>query len=183
MSFIERMKQARLEDDKVVHFKNAFPVVPDFETFVKSSQMVPKSKLRKENEFLTIYYTGEKLPMLYAFNGFKEFEDAMLKAFGLYLWNEPVMIYSQTTDHGSGLFMHVDPGKQIHWNCIGKALWTVIENGKEVKYIMEPGDVIYIPEGWKHGVITLEAPRAGMIYTGWSNDQIKNLNPTTLERY
>ena len=52
---------------------------------------------------------------------------------------------------------HRDDCDIIYWQCIGKTLWKVEGRGD---FMMEPGDLIYIPKGTYHKTIPI-TPRLG----------------------
>ena len=52
---------------------------------------------------------------------------------------------------------HKDDYDVIYWQCIGKTLWKVEGRGD---FLLEPGDLIYIPKGIYHEVIAI-TPRLG----------------------
>lgn len=59
----------------------------------------------------------------------------------------------------SGAFKkHRDANNVYYWQCIGKTKWIVDGYGT---FILEPGDLIYIPSGVFHEVIPL-TPRLGI---------------------
>jgi mannose-6-phosphate isomerase-like protein (cupin superfamily) len=52
---------------------------------------------------------------------------------------------------------HKDDYDVIYWQCIGKTLWKVEGYGD---FMMEPGDLIYIPKGTYHRTVSI-TPRLG----------------------
>lgn len=56
---------------------------------------------------------------------------------------------------------HCDNKDVVFWQCIGKTEWTVWYKEEEFVYILEPGDVIYIPRLTMHQVVSIE-PRASI---------------------
>jgi hypothetical protein len=153
------------DSSEVVLFKNAMYVNPKFETFLNYARSVAGTeKERIEFGVLKILYTNMiDSPVMYDFDGYPEFRDILRNVWGNELWDEPVMIVSEITGVGSGLSAHEDRLRQIHWNCVGTTQWDFYKNDEIYKtLIMEPGDVVFIPLGIKHGVKTLTTPRAGM---------------------
>jgi hypothetical protein len=75
----------------------------------------------------------------------------------------------------SEYWAHVDDHEVVSWHCQGTMEWRIYPNLKDenidqikVKdepyesYILEPGDVIYVPTGMGHQVVVSE-PRASLI--------------------
>lgn len=114
-------------------------------------------------------------PILSNNKAFNDFRKNLYEVWGESLWDEPAIIMTTETGEGSGLGAHSDPCEQIHWNCVGTTLWTVYhDDGVENKYVLGPGDVIFLPDGMKHAVRTLTAPRAGMAYSIDNKNYRKN---------
>jgi ribosomal protein L16 Arg81 hydroxylase len=66
-------------------------------------------------------------------------------------------LYISLTTSALGSGKHIDKAEVFYWQMIGKTKW-IVDNGE---YILNPGDVIYIPIGNYHKVISL-TPRAGL---------------------
>lgn len=64
-------------------------------------------------------------------------------------------------DGGYGL--HPDPSDNLHVQCLGSTSWQIAktENSDLKNVILNPGDIIYIPDGVWHKVQSL-TPRVGM---------------------
>ena len=75
----------------------------------------------------------------------------------------------------SEYWVHKDDHEVVSWHCQGKMEWRIYPNLKDknidhtqvedeeyISYILEPGDVIYVPTGMGHQVVTPE-PRASLI--------------------
>lgn len=75
----------------------------------------------------------------------------------------------------SEYWAHKDDHEVVSWHCQGKMEWRIYPNLKDknidhtqvedeeyISYILEPGDVIYVPTGMGHQVVTPE-PRASLI--------------------
>lgn len=60
---------------------------------------------------------------------------------------------------------HSDSCDQMHTACIGESRWILtLPDSTEVIYILEPGDLIFIPTGIEH-VVTSVTPRAGITFS------------------
>ena len=66
--------------------------------------------------------------------------------------------YFNLTSTGGTFGKHKDRNNVYYWQCIGKTKWVVDGYGT---FILEPGDLIYIPMGVYHEVIPL-TPRLGI---------------------
>lgn len=69
-------------------------------------------------------------------------------------------MYMGLTAKSESIGKHHDDCEVIFWQCIGQTEWTVGENDK---YILCPGDCIYIPKGTMHEVKSL-SPRMGVSF-------------------
>lgn len=61
---------------------------------------------------------------------------------------------------------HKDLTDVVSWHCIGSVEWRIFNEDNEDNYdsyILNPGDVLYVPEGKKHTVVAL-TPRASIIF-------------------
>lgn len=59
---------------------------------------------------------------------------------------------------------HYDPKDVFYFQCIGSVIWK-IETAYEVReYLLEPGDVLFVPANLHHEVFSLE-PRAAISFT------------------
>jgi len=174
MSFVEEFIALKNGDQPVV-WKNAFPNVVTWEDFYEQRLKAKQSGrgVRYDNPNLSISYEIEGSPNMVGNPRFDTFRNALLAVWGDRLWDEPAHIMSTTLGRPGGLWLHKDPCEQIHWTCVGKTKWTVIDfDGKTREYFMEPGDVIFLPTGMEHGVETLEEPRAGIAYSIKLKDMI-----------
>jgi hypothetical protein len=62
--------------------------------------------------------------------------------------------------------VHYDDIDTFYWQCIGSSEWRIYSNYTDKDYqvyTLEPGDIIYAPEGCFHSVITKE-PRAAIAF-------------------
>lgn len=67
-------------------------------------------------------------------------------------------LYMNITLHGGTFGRHNDNIDVFFWQVQGKTKW-VFDDGTE--YLLEPGDLIFVPEGVYHNVIPL-GPRIGI---------------------
>jgi len=58
---------------------------------------------------------------------------------------------------------HKDKFDVWYWQCIGSTQWKIFESNENISYILEPGDIIYVPRGIFHDVIPL-SPRVGISF-------------------
>jgi hypothetical protein len=167
IKFVELFKSLKESQQEFV-FRNAFPDTPSFEDFInfreKSNKIEPT---RWEYDFkLSLNFELEGSPFLSQNKNFYNFRENLYQVWGDELWDEPAIIITEEMGDGSGLGKHFDPCPQIHWNCIGKTVWVVERfDGTEMKYVLNPGDIIYLAEGMKHAVSTITSPRAGIAYS------------------
>jgi ribosomal protein L16 Arg81 hydroxylase len=166
MSFIEEFNKIK-SGDKVVLFKNAFPIVPTWEEF-DFQRKNNKRPVRWDNPDLTVSFETLGSPIMSEFESFKTFRDILAEIWGWQLWDEPALIMATNLEAVSGLGAHFDPCEQIHWNCIGSTLWKIYEDDYQTvteEFILEPGDVIFLPTGRIHGVSSITTPRAGIAFS------------------
>ena len=75
-------------------------------------------------------------------------------------------------------WVHKDDHEVISWHCIGQMEWRIYEDIDDSRlnsqnfeglnynsYIVNPGDILYVPAGVAHSVLT-EGPRASLILDG-----------------
>ena len=58
---------------------------------------------------------------------------------------------------------HKDESDVWYWQCIGLTEWKIFKFNETISYILEPGDIIYIPKGIFHEVTPL-SPRVGISF-------------------
>ena len=66
-------------------------------------------------------------------------------------------LYFNVSLHGGSYGRHNDEVDVYFWQCQGSTKWVM----DDCEYVLEPGDMIYIPRGIYHNVIPL-TPRAGI---------------------
>jgi hypothetical protein len=166
IDFINKFNQIKEQQNEFI-FRNAFTDVVTFEEFKNFRENLNKKVItRWEDGKVSLDFEDEDSPIMSQNKAFNYFRSNLYEVWGEELWDEPAFIMTEFTGDGSGLRVHNDPCQQIHWNCVGQTEWTVYRfDGTEIKHILNPGDVIFLPDGMKHGVITLSAPRAGIAYS------------------
>lgn len=149
-------------------FKNIFPDTPKWDNFINhlnfefhnppsenqhSDQEVMINGVSKRNHFYlsvrnpTIEFYPKLKEVIDFFNIVMEEGSGGVSSFINFVGNEnPV---------GS----HPDRRDTVYWQCIGNSEWVVGE--KQENIILSPGDVIFVPKGVFHHVITKE-PRAAI---------------------
>lgn len=64
---------------------------------------------------------------------------------------------------------HPDPQDNFYWQCIGSVEWTREDGGSGNSFVVEPGDMVYIPAGSMHSV-KFSMPRAAVGFS-WILDE------------
>lgn len=75
--------------------------------------------------------------------------------------------YVNLSNNISNIPSHNDPLDNLYWQCQGKVEW--VANGNQT-YLVEPGDLVYIPAKTNHGVNFLSGPRGAV---GFATDLSK----------
>jgi hypothetical protein len=166
MGFIDEFREVMYGTTSVL-WENAFSTPPTWEDFVMQREEGNKTRpTRWDNEHFSITYEPNGSPNMSGVKNFQTFKQALLDVWGNRLWDEPAFIMSDTFGQTGGLGRHQDPCEQIHLNCIGRTYWTVEERDGTIKeYLLNPGDVIFLPTGLFHAVKTIDFPRAGIAYS------------------
>ena len=148
--------------------RNAFPIVPDWEPFLNHLELYKKEN-NGVRSFGPTYYVVELFDqhlqqVTSTYTGYDIVHTALDSALVGGVMPRPVMLISTGTGT-SELPRHKDPCDQMHWTCIGSELWKVWISEEEVlEFTLEPGDLIYIPIGLYHQVISI-TPRAGITWS------------------
>lgn len=81
----------------------------------------------------------------------------------------------------SPINIHPDRRDTLYWQCIGSTTWNIYPDEKNLSqfksFILNPGDVIFVPKGVSHTVLTGE-PRAAIAfsYNPDPYNEIKSIN-------
>lgn len=70
-------------------------------------------------------------------------------------------LYLSLTNLDETFEAHIDTMDVWFWQAIGKTHWKTYETEQGSEFLLEPGDLIYIPRGVKHKVKSL-TPRVGI---------------------
>jgi len=161
MSFVDDLRNAK-NANEVTYFRGGLPFSAQWSDLVEYREKANHNReVRWDNPNLSITFEIPGSPLLTQFDWFKPYRDALIEVWGDYVWDEPATIMSSVMGDNSGLGTHSDICPQIHWNLIGYTLWEV---GNKT-FLMNPGDVIFIPTAEPHSVRSLSAPRAGIAYS------------------
>lgn len=99
-------------------------------------------------------------------------------------WSRLPTVFMSYSSYGGGIGVHYDDDDNIIFQAEGKRLWRVSRNRKlpsfpdqdggielspdnSVEYILEPGDILYIPRGYWHEGVTLEESLS--LTLGWDS--------------
>jgi mannose-6-phosphate isomerase-like protein (cupin superfamily) len=97
-------------------------------------------------------------------HGYRKFYDAINSMHPRGIQSRPVFLMNIVGGVGA-LGNHADACDQIYWQCVGESYWTLeLPDGTLVEYTLRPGDMIFIPTGTKHSVVS-KHPRAGMTFS------------------
>jgi hypothetical protein len=162
-----------LDKTKPFLFKNVVNPVPNWHEFITHKEYTKQNKphlFRQDAPMLSIVFGDpyDEECHLSKMKSLRPFVSDLKKVFSNNLMADAAFVISESNFGTSGLGRHPDPGKQIHLNCVGISEWTVWKPNNGVlynKYILEPGDVIYLPIWWEHSVVSLTEKRAGIAYT------------------
>jgi mannose-6-phosphate isomerase-like protein (cupin superfamily) len=72
-------------------------------------------------------------------------------------------VYISLSKESKTFGKHKDESDVWYWQCIGSTQWKIFEFNETISYILEPGDIIYVPRGIFHDVIPL-SPRVGISF-------------------
>lgn len=158
-------------ENKAVVFNSVFPNDYTWETFINhidASIIVPPASPKQGcrevigsvNFWQSLTMTIENMSDL----SFPELND------------KAMFIQSMHGGHNSGQFAaisftthepttgkHSDPVDVFYWQCVGDVKWTLSYENKEESFVLNPGDVIYVPTGIIHEVKSL-TPRASISF-------------------
>jgi mannose-6-phosphate isomerase-like protein (cupin superfamily) len=72
-------------------------------------------------------------------------------------------IYISLSKESKTFGKHKDESDVWYWQCIGSTQWEIFQFNKTISYILEPGDIIYVPKGIFHDVTPLSS-RVGISF-------------------
>jgi len=188
-NIVEKIKDAK-KNNKVLFFHKAITNVPNWNSFInnlnykfnkKKEHLIFEDKrmindvliynkmdpstfniLEESTESNTII---EAENVLKIFNEIMELESGCVKSLINFVGNE------------AKYYIHADEHDVFSWHCIGQVEWRIYPNiilDKNIdpptdvdepyeSYILNPGDVLYVPKGVVHQVI-VNQPRASIVY-------------------
>jgi len=188
-NIVEKIKDAK-KNNKVLFFDKAITNVPNWNSFINNlnykfnkkkehflfedkrmindvliyNKMDPSTFniLEESTESNTII---EAENVLKIFNEIMELESGCVKSLINFVGNE------------AKYYIHADEHDVFSWHCIGQVEWRIYPNiilDKNIdpptdvdepyeSYILNPGDVLYVPKGVVHQVI-VNQPRASIVY-------------------
>jgi hypothetical protein len=153
---------------EVTVFRNAFPITPSWEAFVKyknekSNSLNPGAttvRLLGSNGFCNILSNNLEEHIEF-FPESRPYWNTVQKALWCCFLPDIYTLISTNSSGLSGSARHRDHNDAIHWNCIGSSFWQIYGEDGSVKYeILYPGDVLYIPFPLEHEVTSMTQKRA-----------------------
>lgn len=188
---IEHLKNILIEakqSNNIILLENAFPIVPTWGEFIHNLDYKFNSKKtidifdqRFHNDVL-IYNRLDPISFT-KINYKKEYSNNIIqKSYDLYN-----IINSITTNisyvksiinfvgNEAQYYIHADHHDVISWHCIGKIEWRIYRTLKQQNppplesnepyesYILNPGDILFVPGGVVHQVVVTE-PRASILF-------------------
>lgn len=164
----ENIDRAR-EAGQVVVFENLFQNTPDWQNFIDHIQFAtfqPDEGIREDHHTFgyahwwhqltaTIDYAHRSIPQAQEnMNIIKQVNPSVDISFS---------IVSFTTREPS-TNLHHDPTDVFYWQCIGSVNWMIgRDRANRTAYLLNPGDVIYVPKGTWHEILP-NTPRAAVSY-------------------
>jgi uncharacterized RmlC-like cupin family protein len=73
------------------------------------------------------------------------------------------MSFISLTDSMPTTSRHSDQCSIMYIQTVNSVKWVVVCDGVEMEYILEPGDVLFIPQGLSHEIFPF-MPRAGLSF-------------------
>lgn len=64
---------------------------------------------------------------------------------------------------------HTDPVDVMYWNCVGISQWEIFYGDESKLFVLNPGDVIFVPAKTLHEVTSL-SPRAAISFMFGANE-------------
>jgi hypothetical protein len=150
-------------------YKNPLSELPNLDAFVQYKQdSLGKIKMAMPDKNMVAIYasTTKQEQFCEMFNGYEEFIANIETAIGKMHLYETTIFFSDSLENNLGFSGHYDEHDIYHWNCIGKARWTVWDKKNDDKtsfgFVLNEGDVLYIPSRYVHQVQSLTEKRASI---------------------
>lgn len=168
MNLIHQAKQ----DKEVLQLKRFFPIVFEWSEFIShiNDMAQPDNPTRKGGSpnflgrvniehFLTLLVEEASETNFHNFNHYLD----KIKSMHPYSFDAAYSIISFTSiEPTTG--RHLDPKDVFYLQCQGSVIWKVEVNNEIVEYLLEPGDLLFVPAEIYHEVFSLE-PRAAISFT------------------
>ena len=168
--FIEELKAT--DRKKVKFYKNPFVKIPKWESFTERKNysfqneignvLMPSKNMFMISEGLLSH--EEFAPI---FDGYSEAITTFEEALGEMSFHEPVLFISDKPTENEGFWRHSDQQDRFHWNCIGRSHWYVWdrETDEMQEFVLEVGDLLYIPFRTDHKAQSITEKRAAITFT------------------
>jgi ribosomal protein L16 Arg81 hydroxylase len=165
----EQLRMA-VENKNPIHIKKQISVLPGWSDIINSIDSAMKEDSIQESptnceqignvrfldRLLLVVNHAERYeyPVLNEINEyFKSLDVELLKAL--------VIVHFSTSQKTTG--RHYDEKSVMYIQLINSVVWNVWENGVKKEFILEPGDIIFMPKMTEHEVIPL-MPRAAITF-------------------
>jgi hypothetical protein len=175
--------------NKVVLFKNLFPIVPQWSEFISNLNYKfnnEKTININDKRFIGDVIIYNKLDPI-SFTPTNKKNSYLLniiqKSFNVYnlfdnISNSNVSCVKSIINfvgNEAKYYIHSDNHDVISWHCIGQVEWRIYKSLKEEfpppletkepyeSYILNPGDILFVPAGIVHQVVVTE-PRASILF-------------------
>ena len=165
--FIEELKAT--DRNKTTFYKNPFNKIPEWESFAERKKysfeygigniLIPTKNMFMISEGFVPPETFDEI-----FYGYKEVVNSIEEAFGKMSLHEPVIFMSDEPTGNEGFWRHSDQNDRFHWNCIGSSHWYIWDRDtdEEQEFILDVGDLLYIPFRTDHQVRSLTEKRGAI---------------------
>lgn len=176
------------QSNEIVFFKNAFPDVPSWSDFIYNLNYKYNSKKtidiydqRFHNDVL--FYNKLDPISFTKTNSIKDYSNNIIeKSYNIYnIINEISINLSYVKSiinfvgNEAKYYIHADHHDVVSWHCIGQMEWRIYKTLKQENppptesnepydsYILNPGDILFVPGGIVHQVVVTE-PRASILF-------------------
>lgn len=176
--FIYELKEAKRTGIKYKLFKNVFPDVPSFDSFIEYKDWSKEhGRYRSDRPGFYILHSDNPLTELHGMGEYSLFHKTIKSVyedlgdtdhFGVTL---VISEYTREEKDVSGITKHTDQTDTIHWSGPGYTVWTIYDGEEELEFRVEPGDVFFARKDTIHGVESL-TQRAGIVVSAgaWSEN-------------